>query len=367
MQTFTFDSSLNGGAVDRDGGVIRGVSLITGGVTARGHELTVDDTTLAQLFQSATAKGTVPVKLDHKSGIENVCGYVTAFRIEGNKLLGDWHLLKTHPHFSTTMEKAERMPSCFGLSAAFVGKEELRDGKKFARCAELLSVDCVTQPAANPDGLFEAKPPPHVDTSTHFNMSTTPPPNPAPAPASPEDTSKEIVALRAENSELAQRLDVVESFCAALHDAMSAGDELPEGDEPPTGHRGGEGEELDARIGAAITMLETKIGTIEKGNADLLKENAELKAKIEAHELAAKGPAAGAAAPAASPAVEGAPSPEPPKDESGRNLTAFEARVQKHVAAGKKQTEAITLSIKESPEDYRAHLGAKGVIEMAAK
>lgn len=366
MQTFTFDSSLSGGAVDREGGVIRGVSLITGGVTARGHELTVDDTTLSQLFQSATSKGTVPVKLDHKSGIENVCGYVTAFRIEGNKLLGDWHLLKTHPHFSTTMEKAERMPSCFGLSAAFVGKEEMRDGKKFARCTELLSVDCVTQPAANPDGLFEAKPSSGVDTPAPV-MSTTPPPNPAPASASPEDTSKEIAALRAENGELNQRLDVVESFCSALHDAMSAGDELPEGDEPPAGPRGGEGEELDARIGAAITMLETKVDTVEKGNAALLKENTELKAKVEAFELAAKGSAAGAVAPAASPAVEGAPTPEPPKDESGRVLTAFEARVQKHVSAGKKQTEAISLSIKESPEDYRNHLGAKGVIEMAAK
>ena len=184
MQTFTFDSSLSGGAVDREGGVIRGVSLITGGVTARGHDLTVDDTTIAQLFQSATSKGTIPVKLDHKSGIENVCGYVTAFRVEGNKLLGDWHLLKTHPHFATTMEKAERMPSCFGLSAAFVGKEEAREGKKFARCAELLSVDCVTQPAANPDGLFEAKPPTAVDTRTQIHMSTTPPPKPPP-PAPP--------------------------------------------------------------------------------------------------------------------------------------------------------------------------------------
>ncbi|MFZ4696150.1 MAG: hypothetical protein ACOYMV_13590 [Verrucomicrobiia bacterium] len=344
------------------------MSLITGGVTARGHDLTVDDTTIAQLFQSATSKGTIPVKLDHKSGIENVCGYVTAFRVEGNKLLGDWHLLKTHPHFATTMEKAERMPSCFGLSAAFVGKEEAREGKKFARCAELLSVDCVTQPAANPDGLFEAKTPTAVDTRTQIHMSTTPPPNPAPAPASPEYNSKEIAALRAENQELAQRLDVVESFCSAMHDAMSAGDDLPgEGDPQPS--RPGEGEELDARIGAAITMLETKIGTVEKGNADLLKENTELKAKIEAHELAAKGPVAGAAAPAASPAVEGAPTPAPApvKDESGRTLSAFEARVQKHVTAGKKQTEAISLSIKESPEDYRNHLGAKGVIEMAAK
>ena len=59
MPTFTFDLPLEG-RVDRQNGVIRGVSLITGGLTARGHELIVDDTTLAQMLASGLSKGTVP-------------------------------------------------------------------------------------------------------------------------------------------------------------------------------------------------------------------------------------------------------------------------------------------------------------------
>ena len=204
MQTFIFETPFEG-RVDRDLGVIRGVSLITGGLTARGHELVVDDTTISQIFQSASSKGNVPVKLDHKSGVENVCGFVTSFRIEGNKLLGDWHLLRSHPHYETTMEKAERMPGCFGLSAAFVGKEEERDGKKFARCQELLAVDCVTQPAANPTGLFSRR----VDTSTNVSPQpqlNTPMPPQAPIPPA-ADQNQELVALRQENAELNERLE----------------------------------------------------------------------------------------------------------------------------------------------------------------
>ena len=152
-------SSVVDGKVDRPNGIIRGVSLITSGVTARGHDLEIDSTTVQQLLACAVAKKQVPVKLNHKSGIVEVCGYLDNFRTEGEKLLGDWHLLKSHGEYETTLEKAERMPGCFGLSAAFIGKEEKikSTGKKAARCQELLSVDCVTQPAANPDGLFEAR------------------------------------------------------------------------------------------------------------------------------------------------------------------------------------------------------------------
>jgi hypothetical protein len=45
------------------------------------------------------------------------------------------------------------------LSAAFAGPpkgEKLKNGKAAARCEELLAVDCVPMPAANPAGLFSA-------------------------------------------------------------------------------------------------------------------------------------------------------------------------------------------------------------------
>jgi len=150
----------HGGEVDRKAGVIRGVSVLTAGA-ARGHDLEVDQVTLSQMHECAADMVSVPVKWNHKSGADAVAGYLRNFRVDGPKLKADWYLLRSHPQFEQAMEMAERMPGNVGLSAAFLGDDETRkvgkDAKKFARCSELLSVDLVAQPAANPDGLFEAK------------------------------------------------------------------------------------------------------------------------------------------------------------------------------------------------------------------
>lgn len=146
--------------VDKVNAVIRGVSVITGGLVARGHDLEVDDRTLEQIKLCADSRGQVPVKVDHKSGAAAVCGYLTNFHLLGNKLKADWHLLQSHPQKDQILETAEKMPSCVGLSAAFVGPdkpEKSKSGKQAARCTELLSVDYVALPAANPSGMFSAK------------------------------------------------------------------------------------------------------------------------------------------------------------------------------------------------------------------
>ena len=145
--------------VDPANGIIYGVSVITSGIKARGHDLEVDSTTLSQIKECAEKLGTVPVKWNHRTGADAVAGYLENFRIEGGKLLGDWHLLKSHSQFGQAIEMAERMPRNVGLSAAFMGEDEMSGGVKKARCSELISVDLVAQPAANPNGLFEAKMP----------------------------------------------------------------------------------------------------------------------------------------------------------------------------------------------------------------
>lgn len=153
-QTFTADK------IDKTNGVIRGVSVITNGLIAKGHNLTVDDTTLKQMQACAAKNGQVPVKIDHKSGAASVCGYLVNFRQEDGKLKADWHLLQTHPQRDQILEVAERMPRGVGLSAAFLQPEKpefLKNGQQAARCAELVSVDYVTLPAANPDGMFSAQ------------------------------------------------------------------------------------------------------------------------------------------------------------------------------------------------------------------
>ena len=162
MKTRRFEFSvtpLNPAQVDAGSGVIYGVAIITSNVAAKGHDLYVDETTLRQLKECAEEKGRVPVKWNHRTGADAVNGYLENFRIAGGKLLGDWHLLKTHDRFAQALEMAERMPGNVGLSAAFMGEDEKSGGKTYARCSELLSVDLVAQPAANPDGLFEARDP----------------------------------------------------------------------------------------------------------------------------------------------------------------------------------------------------------------
>lgn len=143
--------------VDRDNCTIRGVTLITGGVQADGHDLFVDDTTVSQLHALAVKRGKVPVTLEHTGGIKDVNGYVENFSIQGNKLKGDWVLLQNHDETPVMLERAEKQPETFGLSVAFKGKGEKVNGKKCARAERLLSADCVKRQAANPDGLFSAE------------------------------------------------------------------------------------------------------------------------------------------------------------------------------------------------------------------
>ena len=164
------------GRIDKAKGVIYDVSLITSDIEARGHDLHTDDTTLEQLCELATEMGQVPVKWNHKTGADSVNGFVTNFRVEGNKTKADWHLLKSHSQFDHAIELAERMPQNVGLSVAFVpAKPATVNGKKFARVEELVSVDLVAQPAANPGGLFEVggrkSEVGTVDTSNAGNMN----------------------------------------------------------------------------------------------------------------------------------------------------------------------------------------------------
>lgn len=173
LYRYAFDelsSTMAAQSIDPINGVIRGCSIITSGVVAKGHELHVDMTTLKQMEMSAKAKGQIPVKWNHQSGADSIAGHLVNFRVEGNKLLADMVLLKNHRDYNLIIEMAEKQAKTFGLSAAFAGKEETRLGTKYARCDDLVSVDVVAQPAANPGGLFQAR----VDNN-YFGMRTNGP------------------------------------------------------------------------------------------------------------------------------------------------------------------------------------------------
>lgn len=162
--------------VDADAGIIRKVAVITQG-PALGHGLMIDRTTLDQIKRAAESyQGGLKVKMNHGGGVDDIVGYLTNFAIDGDKLVADFHLLKTATARAYILEIAQAIPDSFGMSVAFSGSAEERGGVRFARCTEIYSCDLVSEPAANPNGLFSrrfdewAKTKGYPPPTTHHSM-----------------------------------------------------------------------------------------------------------------------------------------------------------------------------------------------------
>ena len=392
-QTYHFHTGFSG-AVDKAAGVIRGVAVVTGNVTAQGHGLEVDDTTLSQLHRCASDLGQVPVNLDHQSGIKDTCGFLTNFRIEGGKVRADWFLLESHPEFAIMLERAERMPSCFGLSIAFRGISEKRGAKEFARCEKLVSVDCVTQPAANPGGLFSAR---EVDSTGKRMVEPTTTAEPT-APATPagdpiaqltatvadltarlaaqekfneavmksmqEPTLEELTAMTdAELAELGITRAEVEAAAAGANPAAPAAPATPA--TPAVAMSAGEKalEELrqfkagiarekaaakKAEEEHAFSVIEAKTKALAAQNKELTELSAKKDAEIAALRTAIRTGTRGVA-----PGVEGNVLFSAGAASAGTDLHAFQQRVLRFKTAGKSEAEALRFAIKEAPDEHR--------------
>lgn len=372
LSRYEFHTALERSKVDAHNGIIYGVSVITGGITARGHELEVDHKTISQLKECAEKRGTVPVKWNHRSGADAVCGYLDNFRVDGAKLLGDWHLLKTHPNYNQAIELAERMPNNIGLSAAFMGDDEKQGGRKFARCKELVSVDLVAQPAANPDGLFEAK----VDTKNFGDMNPTETQDQSQEP-SLADVLNALQGLSQQMSEVSSRMEQVEDFQQAVMEAAHGHEEGEEGEESEEGMpeegeavaAGGEsvGNALHRRLSALESIQMHEFAAAEQAQHDavassvhakvdaLIAQLTELSAENEALRYAFRTRGAGALS------------------HGGHAERMFEANVPKQhlfeqhvsalVAEGMNKGKAIAFAQKEDPQSYVAYLSAKGIVK----
>jgi hypothetical protein len=390
---YDFAATLGGSRVDKVAGVIRDVSIITSGVTARGHNLEVDETTLAQMLACADSKKRVAVKWNHQTGADAVAGYLKNFRVQGNKLKADWHLLKSHERFNHAMELAEEMPEMVGLSASFLGQSELADGTKvfepdektktqftlvgdkrvpvpkgkkiFARCKELASVDLVSTPAANPSGLFEAG---HVDTSLE-DMADKPTPGGEPTLA---DVLAGLNNLSAAITSQGERLGALENFHQEFSAALAAEEEPELEEEVHTEF--GDAEEavhyLSSRLqqiedtreqereAHAFQVIEDKMNDLMAVNEELAEQNLAMAGALK--EFAAKTKSRvrfEAGAEGLQSVIESSERPG-----KGGKLTDFQIRVKELKAAGKEATEAISFAVGEDPDRYERHLediGAK--------
>jgi len=178
--------------IDAAEGVIYGVAVITKG-PALGHGMSVDDTTLAGVVaQANTYEGGMKVKLDHTDSAGAIVGYLRGFRIEGDAVRADLTLLKSSPHRDYVLEIASTIPDTFGLSISFSGADEKIGDHVFARCTEIYSADIVSEPAANPSGLFQAG-----DTQPTSPLQMTPEEIQAAIAAALAPLTEKIAALEA--------------------------------------------------------------------------------------------------------------------------------------------------------------------------
>jgi hypothetical protein len=141
-----------------------GISVATVG-PALGHSMMVDDVTLLQAEEAGKVGSPVKVFVDHDESIDSLIGFLANFRIVEDQLRADLDLLGSHPQAAFYSEILNKAPNRVGFSMTFSGQPDEQDGKRFARVSELVSVDLVSRPAANPDGVFRAGSEPEVDTA----------------------------------------------------------------------------------------------------------------------------------------------------------------------------------------------------------
>jgi hypothetical protein len=148
-----------------------GISVATVG-PALGHEMFVDDTTLLQAEQAGLAGSPVKVFVDHDESIDSLIGFLSGFRIEEDQLRADLELLTSHPQAEFYAEILTKAPNRVGFSMAFSGQPEEVGERRFARVENLVSVDLVSRPAANVNGVFKAGHAPSVDTQAEGMTET---------------------------------------------------------------------------------------------------------------------------------------------------------------------------------------------------
>lgn len=362
--------------VDATKGIIFGVSLITSGLIAKGHDLEVDKTTLEQMLSCAEARPgkKLPVKWNHKTGADAVSGYLKNFRIEENKLVGDWHLLKSHERYAHAIELATEMPECLGLSTSFRGEDEVVGLKKFARCTDLVSADLVASPAANPDGFFEEAETPPVDSSAGGMAkpsTTTGAAEQQPAKEfSLADVMAGITAINTRIDGLDGRINHFETILEQEPEEQEH--EFEEQEEELTEFANGaealqylqerlaaiEGDKEQAQIDHAFSVYEDKVAQLIELNEQLVLEN-----KVMAEAITEFTEKTGAKV-TFSPGTEGegyVHHLSVPHTDGRKPTTDFEVRVAELSAAGKEDTVAIREAMKEDPKRYQRHLQAIGV------
>ena len=158
-KSIQFNALTHNSGVDSAAGIIYGVCVMSAG-EAKGHGLFLDLESLDSFMELTKSRpngiGT-RFGADHDAGAEDFNGTLKGFRLDGDKIRADLHLLKTDKNFAKLIEMAQTMPHEFGLSASTQAEEVIKGKEKYVRFKEIFCVDVVTTPAAT-KGLFFSQP-----------------------------------------------------------------------------------------------------------------------------------------------------------------------------------------------------------------
>lgn len=158
-KSIQFNALTHNSGVDSAAGIIYGVCVMSAG-EAKGHGLFLDLESLDSFMELTKSRpngiGT-RFGADHDAGAEDFNGTLKEFRLDGDKIRADLHLLKTDKNFAKLIEMAQTMPHEFGLSASTQAEEVIKGKEKYVRFKEIFCVDVVTNPAAT-KGLFFSQP-----------------------------------------------------------------------------------------------------------------------------------------------------------------------------------------------------------------
>jgi hypothetical protein len=133
---------------------LNSVSILTVG-EARGHNLKIDQTSLEQALKVAQSMNRIKVTMGHGAPVTGILGYIDNFSIKGDRLLGDLNLFNTN-EAQFVEQLAQVLPEGFGISLTFSGVPEIMGAERFARVTEIYDCSIVSEPAANPAGMFSA-------------------------------------------------------------------------------------------------------------------------------------------------------------------------------------------------------------------
>ena len=218
-------------------------------------QVAIDSETLRSLVSCAGER--VKCLMNHSDDINEVAGVFKNFRIDGDSVRADLHLLKHSKYHDYLLELSAECPEGFGVSINFYstyGELEPINTKKTVSCIceKLVSCDLVTEPAAT-DGLFTVG-----EHTTQSNTTKMADENTDQQPAS-EEIAK--IAATAAKEAVTEAMATVTDTMTKMSDRMT---KLEEASTPPVEEKTEEEKlaEKEAKEKAETEKMSTLAATV---------------------------------------------------------------------------------------------------------